>query len=144
MSAIPPLSGDKQTSGERVVMILAGIEAELRLGPYDDVFRDYVGRRERGGIPTDHVDITKLLCGYRWDDIEIMMRATNAACGWLVETRWPQIEALAEASLAGVKRTVYPQDWQRGFVACPKCKYDRTDGVAARTANEGHARGSRG
>src|ERR1700756_4440827 len=24
--------------------------------------------------------------------------------------------------LCGVKRTVYPQDWQRGFVACPKCK----------------------
>ena len=46
--------------------------------------------------------------------------------------------------LCGVKRTVYPQDWQRGFVACPKCKYDRTDGVAARAANEGHARGSRG
>ena len=30
--------------------------------------------------------------------------------------------------LCGFKRTVYPQDWQRGLVACPKCKYDRTVG----------------
>jgi hypothetical protein len=36
----------------------------------------------------------------------------------------------------GFKRTVYPQDWRRGFVACPKCKYD-APWVAARTANEG-------
>jgi hypothetical protein len=33
--------------------------------------------------------------------------------------------------LCGDKRTVYPQDWQRGFVACRKCKIRPHRGVAA-------------
>jgi hypothetical protein len=54
MSAIPPLSGDKQTSGERVVMILAGIEvlAEALLADRDGIverkaMRRILGRRPR-------------------------------------------------------------------------------------------------
>jgi hypothetical protein len=54
MSAIPPLSGDKQTSGERVVMILAGIEAlaEALLADGDGIverkaMRRILGRRPR-------------------------------------------------------------------------------------------------
>jgi hypothetical protein len=83
-----------------VVMVLAGIEAELQLGPYEAVYRDYVGIRGRSGLPGDHVALTRLICGYHRDDIEIMLRPLNGACGTLVETHWPKIEALAEALLA--------------------------------------------
>ena len=56
--------------------------------------------------------------------------------GWLVVAQPRQHRGVLLYEIqhvCGVRRTVYPQDWQRGFVACPKCKYDRTDGVAART-----------
>jgi hypothetical protein len=51
MSAIPPLSGDKQTSGERVVMILAAL-AEALLADRDGIverkaMRRILGRRPR-------------------------------------------------------------------------------------------------
>jgi hypothetical protein len=95
----------------------------------------YVGRRERGLVPADHVEITKLLCGYHRDDIEIMLRALNAACGWLVETHWPQIAALAEALLAD-GRIVERKAIRRILGRRPRPRRDMISGIAHLLAEE--------
>jgi hypothetical protein len=116
-----------------VVMVLAGIEAELQLGPYEAVYRDYVGIRGRSGLPGDHVALTRLICGYHRDDIEIMLRPLNGACGTLVETHWPKIEALAEALLAD-GRIVERKEIRRILGRRPMPLRDTIFGIARRVA----------